>query len=372
VTSNASDRHFVVARNPRSSRLPFIVRLPVVGGAVFLASREPWPGPKDVFCLPLDAWPDDPELEEVERVKVVRCWRRGQAVHLVLERRQRRRSMFVWVESKGRTFVFWRTQKTMRTARPGLRVPGARGLDETLRIAVDVRERYPWRFKNESALVEQRELRVGDYAVLEGDAVVAVVERKSVTDLRSAAVGGQLAFVLAELEGAPHAAIVVEGRLSDLLKDSHAKPGWVLDVVVALQVAHPRVNWLFAETRGLAERVAFRWLAAAGRAHRVGSGIGEAPGGGRAEGPERSTSGPQAPAQYPLRLRDRRARLEEAIKLAERSVTWTAASYAEHFGISKATAYGDLKSLVEAGSLAKGDGRPGTYARVTRDDGGAS
>jgi len=44
-----------------------------------------------------------------------------------------------------------------------------------------------------------------------------------------------------------------------------ARPGWLLSMIAALQVEHPRVSWMFAETRQLAEDWAYRWLGAASR-----------------------------------------------------------------------------------------------------------
>lgn len=40
-----------IGHNPASSRLPYVLRLPVAGeGRIFLATRETWPRGKDVFC----------------------------------------------------------------------------------------------------------------------------------------------------------------------------------------------------------------------------------------------------------------------------------------------------------------------------------
>ena len=53
--------------------------------------------------------------------------------------------------------------------------------------------------------------------------------------------------------------------ISDVFKEGRrgdVRPGWLLNVVVALQVAHPGVAWMFAETPRLAQEWARRWLAA--------------------------------------------------------------------------------------------------------------
>jgi len=159
---------FVIARNPDAkSRLPYLLRIPVQGvGNLVLVTRATWPSGKDLFCYQLEAWPEGAEL--VETVPVERCWRAGSAVHLILRRRQARRSLFVWTESRGRTLIFWRSRTSMRGARPGIRVPQARGLERALDVAVDVHERYPWRFARYGVQTQRRELPVGDYAVLDG------------------------------------------------------------------------------------------------------------------------------------------------------------------------------------------------------------
>src|SRR5206468_8271804 len=83
-------------------------------------------------------------------------------------------------------------------------------------------------------------------------------------DLASAATRGQLGLTVAELGQTRHGAIVVEGRLSDVIKEAdRVRPGWLMNIIAAFQVEHPRVAWMFAETRQLAEEWAYRWLAAA-------------------------------------------------------------------------------------------------------------
>jgi len=357
----------LIARNPTAdTRLPYLLRLPVAGEPpLVLATAVDWPGTKDAFCFALDGWPEDAEVLSV--VPVQSCRRAGKAVHLVLQRRQRRRSMFVWTQSKGRTLIFWRTQKTMSAARPGLKVPAARGLEAPLAIAVDIRERYGWRFAKHQATCTRRELPAGDYGVFRGDELVAVVERKAPADLAGAAIGGTLAFVLAELARLPYACIVIEGRLSDVLKGAadHTRPGWLLSVIAALQVAHPDVGWLFADTRDLAEDFAFRWLAAAQRADAERAAMAERQPRAVHEsgGPYGASYGPPVAIQPPLRVHDRAGRLAEALAMADRGIVWTTAAYAAHFGITAATAWQDLTRLVAAGALVAEGSRRGRHYR---------
>lgn len=364
---------FVIAKNPNpDSHLPFLLRLPVAGEEpLVLATAADWPGAKDTFCYQLDAWPE--EAEVVHQIPVASCWRAGKAVHLMLERRLRRRSMFVWTQSKGRTLIFWRTQKTMQSARPGLKVPAARGLEAPLTIAVDLRETYAWRFGGQQVERVKRELPVGDYGVFRDDRLVAVVERKTAAGLAASALDGTLSFALAELETLPHACLVVESRLSDVMKAAkdHVRPGWLMSAIATLQVAHPRVHWVFAETRDLAEDFAFRWLAAALKAEDARASVrpgGKIPGVAEA-GIDYGSAAPSGtlwgqPAQRtgeavqrPLAVHDREGRLTEALAMARRGHVWTSSAYAEHFHVNQTTAWKDLTDLVAAGSLVAEGGR---------------
>lgn len=345
---------FVVARNPDPrSRLPYLVRLPVAGsGEVVLATQGTWPSGKDLYCHPFQAWPEDADV--VEAVDVEQCWRSGAAVHLILRRRRNRRSLFIWTEGRGRTLIFWRSPTSMRRSRPGVRVPQAMGLERALTVAVDVHERYPWRFARRGVETVRRELPVGDYAVMQGDRIVAAAERKRPADLAQSAIGGSLGLALAELSRVPHGALIVEGRLSDLIKEGErggVRPGWLLNVVAALQVEYPAVAWTFAETRALAEDYAYRWLAAGAQAEKRRGG----------DRPEEADAGtPQAHAG-PL-VRDAVERRRIVLRAAEGGTVWTTAALASHLGVSQATAWKDLRALVAEGRLvAEGSRRTRRY-----------
>jgi hypothetical protein len=347
---------FRVGRVPGTgTRLPYVLRLPVSEeGRIFLATRDTWPRGTDLFCHQIPSWPDEADI--VDEVPIEACWRAGAAVHLVLRRRTNRRSLFVWTSKGDRTLVFWRSEATMRQPRPGIRVPLARAFGESIAISIDVGERYPWRFTAPEVRTERRRLPVGDYALLRDDDVVAVIERKTTTDFATAAVGGQLGLVLAELGQVRHAALVIEGRLSDVLKTAdRVKPGWLLNVVAALQVEHPRVSWMFAETRPLAEAWAHRWLAAAARI--------DAP---RALPLfERAIGEVAASYTGRPRLLDASARRSLLLHEAETGTKWTSRAAAQRCGVTQTTAVADLTALVRDGRIEiVGRGRARTYVAV--------
>lgn len=255
---------FVVARNPDpDSALPYLIRLPLGRDGVVLKAREAWPRTSKVYCHRAPGWPVDAQI--LERVPVRRCVRRGPAIDLVLDRGRENRSQLVFTRLKdGREAIFWQSPRTTRAARPGVRLPTRRaaGVHE-LRILVDVREKYPYRFAHQQAGAHRRLLPAGDYAVeLDGE-LAAAVERKSMVDLTKALIDGSLGYALAELSGLPRAGVVVEDRYSRLFGSERVRPGWLADLLARAQVRWPGVPIVFCDNRPLAEEWTFRFLGAA-------------------------------------------------------------------------------------------------------------
>lgn len=350
---------FVIARNPDpSSRLPYLLSLPLPHGPLVLATGDTWPATRDLYCHARDAWPDGAEV--LDEVPVTTCRRNGAAIHLILARRSRRRSLFVFTEKRGRELIFWRSERTVRAARPGLRLPQARGLERGLRIAIDTRERYPWRFAGKPVDTERRRLPVGDYGVFDGDRLVAAVERKRSDELASDAVAGGLDLAMAELAALPRGAVIVEGRLSDVARSASERgvtPGWLLNLLAALQATHPSVPILFAETAKLAGDLAYRWLAACLRQVRTPQGSLFQPAhlprgaGSHARLEQRSAAASTRGHQRrdaPLPAAERQ---RVALREAQRGTVWTGPDYAERFAVSRATALADLRALRDAGEL---------------------
>jgi hypothetical protein len=207
-------------------------------------------------------WAQDPDV--VEAIPVLFCRRRGAAIDLVLDRPRLARSQFVFTEVRGRPAIFWQTQKTARGANPGGRVPRRRAIAGGFTIAVDSRERYPYRFTGRKVQTERAALPAGDYAVRdEGGAVHAAVERKSLENLATTLSDGTLAFQLQRLAELPLAAVVVEGRYPQLIGSEHVPGDWLADILARLQVRYPEVQVVFADSRRFAEEWTYRFLAAA-------------------------------------------------------------------------------------------------------------
>ena len=144
------NRVFVIALNPEEdTKLPYLLHLPLEGGLT-LKARETWPRSSRVYCHPFEgAWPEPAEI--LEETPVTTCRGRGASIDLVLARPQLARSQFVFTQVRGRPAIFWQTQKAARASNPGARIPRARALDTEPTIAIDTRERYPFRFAGKAA-----------------------------------------------------------------------------------------------------------------------------------------------------------------------------------------------------------------------------
>jgi hypothetical protein len=252
---------FVIARNPDTeSKLPFLLALPIDDGLV-LKARESWPRASRVYCHPLnEGWPEHADV--LERVPIRSCRRRGAAVDLVLDRPQLSRSQFVFTEVRGRPAIFWQTQKTVRSANPGARVPRRRATTE-LQVVIDTRERYPFKFAGREVTTLRGALSAGDYAVGDLRRPIAVVERKTLENFVTCLSDGSLAFQMQRLSEMPLSAVVVEGRYSELFRLQHVDPAWIADVLSRLNARYPEIQVTFADSRKFAEEWTYRFLASA-------------------------------------------------------------------------------------------------------------
>ncbi|QOR70404.1 Lsr2 family protein [Ruania alkalisoli] len=266
---------FLIARNPEEgSTLPYLLRIPLGEHGIVLKAREVWPRTGKVYCHRAVGWPSEPEI--VEATPVRSCRRRGAAIDLVLDRSRENRSQFVLTRIKGgREAVFWQTARTAKQARPTVAIPTARasGLAE-LEIVVDSHERYAWKFSHQQATTRKAPLAAGDYAVELDGAVIASVERKSLSDLVSTLTTGKMRYLAADLSDLPRAAIVVEDRYSHIFALEHVRPSVVAEAVAEHHARFPQIPIVFCETRALAQEWTYRFLAAA-LAAIAGESIGE-------------------------------------------------------------------------------------------------
>jgi hypothetical protein len=254
-------------------RFPY--RLQILKGSepwLVLRTQDRWPAAgKDIFCLREEELPGPGEvLSQIERVPIVAFHERGRRVSVVLDRKRYKRCDFLFLSKTyknrpGERYeqVFWLTQRSIEQHRPSaklIRRPAAP--DMTIRIASN--ERYPWRFPG--AQVERGPLPVGDYALVDGADIVAVVERKTLDNLL--ADFGTMPVLhqrLAELATHEHHALVVEALYADFLnprKVHHYTPGFCARAIAELYALHPRLRMVFCANRKMANEWTRHYLSA--------------------------------------------------------------------------------------------------------------
>ena len=243
-------------------RFPFRVSIEQ-GGRLVAAFRTQarWPGPgQQVFCLrERDFDPAEP-LEEIERVPVAHLATVGRKLTVALDRPNRKRCEFLTVLKERRDGggayeqVFFRTESGIRAHRSRTRVE-LRAPDAELHVVVDSGERYPWRFPG--ATVERRKLASGDYALMDGARVLAVVERKSFDNILGD-IGAIQALhqTLADLASHAAAALVIEAQYADFLDERRLAGRWppshLARVLAEITALHPTLPVVFAGNRKLA------------------------------------------------------------------------------------------------------------------------
>lgn len=254
----------------RSDRFPFRIAIEQDGRVLFaVRAQSEWPAPGgQIFCLREREHDPGEDLELVERVPIASIHRVGVKLAVVLDRPRRKRCEFLSLRREKKDGsgsyeqVFFRTETAIRAHRSRGRVE--LGNRASLDVAIDLRERYPWRFPG--ARVSRRELAVGDYALVRNDAIVAVAERKSLENLLGD-IGSVRALHqgMAELARQPRAAVVIEAQYADFLDPSRTcawPANHVARVVAELAALHPRLPFVFAGNRKLANVWTERWFMA--------------------------------------------------------------------------------------------------------------
>lgn len=241
-----------------NERFPYRLRI-VHDGKPFLTLRtqDRWPAAnRNIFCLREKEAPDD-VVEEVESVPIVSMQRRGVRLSVVLDRKRYKRCDFLFLtrpyrSDPARTYeqIFWQTQASMRQRRPRVKLSNrTAAAPYTVRIAHD--ERYPWRFPG--AEVERGKLPSGDYALADGDSILALVERKTFENLLADFGTMQVLHQrLLELSGYEQHALVIEAAYEDFLnprKVHHYSPAFCARALAELAAEHPRLRTVFCANR---------------------------------------------------------------------------------------------------------------------------
>ncbi len=179
-----------ILERTQNDRFPY--RLQIIRGGkpwLVLRTQDRWPAAgRHIFCLREDEPPvPDEVLEELERVGIVTFNERGRRISVVLDRKRYKRCDFLFLKKsyKGRPGesyeqIFWLTQRSIEQHRPAFKLVSRQGKTE-LPVRIHSNEKYPWRFPG--AVTERGAIPYGDYAIMDGDKMLAVVERKTLDNL---------------------------------------------------------------------------------------------------------------------------------------------------------------------------------------------
>ena len=237
-----------------------------------LRAQDRWPTVgRHIFCLREDAPPaSDEMLEELERVDIVAFHERGRRISVVLDRRICKRCDFLFLKKSykgkpGESYeqIFWLTQRSIEQRRPAFKLLSRqRGANMVIRIHSN--EKYPWRFS--AAVTGRGSLPSGDYALMDGDRILALAERKTMDNLL--ADFGMMPVLhqrLAELAAHDNHALVIEAPYADFLnrkKVHHYTPGFCAKAIAELYALHPNLRIVFCANRKVANEWTQQFFAA--------------------------------------------------------------------------------------------------------------
>ena len=246
-----------------SDRFPY--RLQVQRGDrpwLILRTQDRWPAAgKRIFCLREEEPPAPEEVSEVlERVHIVAFHERGRRLSVVLDRKRYKRCDFLFITKpyknrSGESYeqIFWLTQKAITQHRPAYRLV-SHFSSTMFTVRIDSNERYPWRFAG--IATERAPLPTGDYALMDGEDIIALVERKTLDNLL--ADFGMMPVLhqqLAELATYKNNAVVIEALYADFLnptKVHHYSAGYCAKAIGELHALHPNLRIIFCANRKLA------------------------------------------------------------------------------------------------------------------------
>jgi hypothetical protein len=256
-----------------SGRFPY--RLQIFRGDkpwLVLRTQDRWPAAgRNIFCLREEEPPAPGEIvEELERVNIVAFNDRGRRTSVVLDRRRYKRCDFLFLTKayKGRPResyeqIFWLTQRSIEQHRPAYKLV-MRQNNTGLVVCIDSNERYPWRFPG--AVIQRATISAGDYALMDGDGILAVVERKTLDNLL--ADFGTMPVLhqrLTELATHENHALVIEAPYADFLnprKVHHYHPDFCAKAIAELYVLHSNLRIVFCANRKVANEWTRHFFAA--------------------------------------------------------------------------------------------------------------
>jgi hypothetical protein len=262
-----------ILERTQDDRFPYRLQI-LKGGKPWLTLRaqDRWPAAgRHIFCLREDEPPSPDEVfEELERIDIIAFNERGRRISIVLDRKRYKRCDFLFLKKsyKGKPResyeqIFWLTQRSIEQHRPAFKLI-SRQTNTGMVVRIHSNEKYPWRFPG--AITERGTIPAGDYAVMDGDNTLAVVERKTLDNLLADfGVMPVLHQRLAELAAQDNHVLVVESPYSDFLnpkKVHHYNPSFCAQAIAELYALHPRLRIVFCANRKIANEWTRHFFAA--------------------------------------------------------------------------------------------------------------
>ncbi len=241
------------------------------GQYLVLLVQAKWPGPgKKIFCISegIVSQKDIPDVEPVEKCPIILAKRWGKKLNIILDRKTKRRCWFIFLQKEYKTTpgqyyeqIFWITQSSVKIKGPGAYIPQG-GKKERMEIIIDKREHYPYKFTN--CHLTRENLKVGDYALIKNESLIAVAERKTLDqflhEIRNFEV---LKLSLQELQQYPFKAMIFDSPYSEFINPKtnlFYRPSYTADILAELFVTFPDIQFVFFKNRKLANEWLYRWF----------------------------------------------------------------------------------------------------------------
>lgn len=211
---------------------------------------------------------DMPIDKPVEDIRIVKVYRYGRRLNIILDRKTRKRCWFIFLRKEYKTKpgqfydqIFWITQSSAKVRRPGAYLPRVKETSGC-EIVIDKREKYPYKFGY--AKTKRENLPVGDYAIVKQGEIIAIAERKTLDNmLHEIGTYDVLKATLHELSTYPFKAVVFDSPYSDFMnpkKITNYTASYVADILSDLAVSFPEIQFVFCGNRKFAQEWIYRWF----------------------------------------------------------------------------------------------------------------